>query len=153
MVHSANEDAFVRHCCELLAAAGACRARRLFGGFGISVDGLTFALVAWDTLYLKADAASAPRFEAAGCRPFVYTARGSSVRLGYFSAPDEALDSPQLMAPWALQALDCALKAAAGRRARARPNRASPANTTRPATSRPLAPAPRAAARRRSSSG
>ena len=37
---------FARYCCELLHAAGPCVARRMFGGYGISTDGLTLALQA-----------------------------------------------------------------------------------------------------------
>ena len=37
---------FARYCCELLHATGPCVARRMFGGYGISTDGLTLALQA-----------------------------------------------------------------------------------------------------------
>lgn len=31
--------------------------------------------------------------------------------MNHYSAPEEAMESPELMAPWARLALDCALKA------------------------------------------
>ena len=50
---------FADHCLELLAAVGPCVARRMFGGWGISTDGLTLAIIAdlgeGERLYLKAD--------------------------------------------------------------------------------------------------
>ena len=117
---------FVSHCLELLAPLGAVRSRRMFGGWGLYLDDLFIALIADDRLYLKADAASRPSFEAAGCEPFVYNAKVKAVSLGYWTAPAEALESPPLMAPWARLALQAALAAravapAARRRAQAAP--------------------------------
>jgi DNA transformation protein len=105
------EPEFVSHCRELLSPLGAVRVRRMFGGWGLYVDELFVALIAFDRLYLKADATTRPRFEAAGCQPFVYDARGKSVSLGYWTAPDEALESPALMTPWARLAVQAALAA------------------------------------------
>jgi DNA transformation protein len=87
----------------------------MFGGFGISTDGLTIAwlldLGQGDTLYLKADNDTRSLYEAAGCKRFTYTAKGVEKTVNYYSAPDDAMESPELMAPWARQALACALKA------------------------------------------
>ena len=64
-----------------------------------------------ETLYLKADEQTVPRFEAAGCTPFVYSAKGRRVSLHYWSAPTEAMDSPALMRPWGRLALEAAMRA------------------------------------------
>ena len=32
------DSRFADYCCELLASAGPCRAKRMFGGWGISID-------------------------------------------------------------------------------------------------------------------
>ena len=106
---------FARYCCELLHAAGPCVARRMFGGYGISTDGLTLALLvdlgAGEKLWLKASGDSQGRFEAAGCERFTYHAKSKPVHLHYYSAPDEAMESPALMAPWARLSLQAALTA------------------------------------------
>ncbi len=117
------EDEFVAHCTELLASAGAVRSRRMFGGRGFYIDELFVALIAGDRLYLKADAQTRSVFEAAGCTPFVYGGAGKSVTLGYFSAPDDAMESPPLMQPWARHALAAALRARAAKPAARRPAR------------------------------
>jgi DNA transformation protein len=106
---------FVAHCVELLASLGSVRTRRMFGGWGLYVDDLFIALIAFERLYLKADEASRERFAAAGCEPFVHDAAGKSVSLGYWTAPAEALDSPALMLPWARAAMQAALAAKAAR--------------------------------------
>jgi DNA transformation protein and related proteins len=105
----------VDHCLELLAPLGAVRARRMFGGHGIYCDDLFFALIAAERLYLKVDAQTRPTFEAAGCEPFVYSARTGAIAMGYWSVPAEAMESPALMRPWARQALSAALRARAAK--------------------------------------
>ena len=160
---------FAHYCCELLASAGPCVAKRMFGGFGISTEGLNIALLAnlgdGDTLWLKADDDTRSIFEAAGCRPFMYAAKGKTMKLNYYSAPADAMESPQLMAQWARLSLACALKARAAKAVRARPvarstakrgstaNTAAPVSPARPKTSRPDAAAARPRAPRKSRSG
>lgn len=108
--------AFVDHCQELLAPLGAMRSRRMFGGHGLYVNEIFIALIAAERLYLKVDATTRPRFEAEGCEPFVYDVKGQAHSLGYFSAPQEAMDAPALMLPWARLALAAALRARAAKR-------------------------------------
>lgn len=118
---SANHD-FAQYCCELLAPIGPCSARRMFGGFGIATGGLTVALIAdlgqGERLWLKANDASCSHFEAAGCTRFIYLAKGVAKSMNYYSAPDEAMDSPHAMAPWAERALAAALQARAPKKKR-----------------------------------
>lgn len=109
---------FADYCCELLASVGPCAAKRMFGGWGLSVDGLTMAIIAdlgaGEKLWLKADDATRSQFEAAQCQRFTYTTSkgGETIRrqMNYYSAPDNAMDSAHAMAPWARLALDNALK-------------------------------------------
>lgn len=113
MPTSAPASALLAHSIELLSALGCVRSRRMFGGHGLYVDERFVALIAFDRLFLKADATTAPRFAEAGCEPFVYEGAGRSVTVNYWTAPAEALDSPQAMLPWARLALQAALTAAA----------------------------------------
>lgn len=114
---------FADYCCELLASLGACTPRRMFGGWGISLDGLTVAIAtdlgSGQTLWLKADDETRSRFEATGCARFTYgmRQRGDIVdrSMNYYSAPEEAMDSAGAMAPWARLALQSALAARAAK--------------------------------------
>ena len=132
---TSNPD-FAQYCCELMAVVGPCRAKRMFGGWGISTDGLTIAIVAnlgaGDTLWIKADDASRTQFEAEGCARFIYEAKGKSMGMNYYSAPADAMESPALMAPWARMALQSALVAANAKAAKAS-RAARPAKTTKAA--------------------
>ena len=106
----------VEHALELFAGLGELRARPMFGGWGFHCDEQFFALIADETLYLKADAASEADFRAAGSVPFTYTYKdGRSVTMAYWSAPEEAMESPRLMHDWARTALAAALRAHPGR--------------------------------------
>lgn len=150
------DPAFAHYCCELLASAGHCTARRMFGGWGISVEGLTVAIVAdlgqGQKLWLKADDQSKGRHEAAGCERFTYLAKGVERSMNYYSAPEDAMESPQLMAPWARQALACALRAQSAKLP-LRPATRSQAKPPKPAISRAMAPAPKTRASRKSAKG
>ena len=104
-------DPFVLHACELLSCLGPCKATRMFGGYGLSVDGMNVAIIAWDTLFLKTNPETEPQWLAAGGRPFQYEAKGKTMRLHYHTPPEDALESPALMAPWARLALGAAVAA------------------------------------------
>lgn len=123
-------NGLVEHCLELMSPLGTVRARRMFGGHGLYLDDLFVAIIAFDRLYLKADESTRERFAGAGCEPFVYDSKGKPVSLGYWTVPAEAMESPQLMQPWARLAMEAALRAraarpsAAPRKARATPPKA-----------------------------
>jgi DNA transformation protein and related proteins len=106
---------FADYCCELLSSLGPCSARRMFGGWGISTEGLTVAILAdlggGATLWLKALPGDGQRYVDAACERFSYAAKGKSMGLNYYSAPADAMESPALMAPWARLALEAALNA------------------------------------------
>ena len=131
-----SRDALVEHCLELLSSVGAPTAQRMFGGHGLRVDGHFIALIAFERLYLKADAQSRPQFVAAGCEPFVYDSQRKAVTMSYWTVPPQAMDSPEQMRPWARLALEAALRAAAAKR---------PAAAARPKAKRRITPAGHAA--------
>lgn len=150
-----DRPAFVEHCVELLAPQGPVSAKRMFGGWGVYVDGLFIALIAADRLYLKVDADAMPVFRAAGCEPFCYDSQGHSTTLGYWSAPDDAIDSPTAMQPWARLALRAAVAARAAKPRRALKPKPSPARASAPRSAAAAKPAPATpgVARRRRSGG
>jgi len=109
-----NDSGFVSHCLELLAPLGRTSSRRMFGGHALYIDGLCMALIIQDTLYLKVDDTSRPLAERAGCKPFTYdTKKGERAALGYYTAPEESMESPAEMLPWARRALAAAVAARA----------------------------------------
>jgi DNA transformation protein and related proteins len=107
---------------EQLAHAGRVAPRVMFGGVGLYLDGLFFALIDDDTLYFKADDASRKRYEAAGSRPFCPDPSRPEQAMGYWQVPAEVLEDPEALAAWAREAVGVAL-AKRGARRRAPPAR------------------------------
>jgi DNA transformation protein len=103
---------FIDHMSDLLAPLGTLRGRRMFGGYGLYCDGLFFALIANDVLYLKADDRNRPAFEAAGQRPFKPFDDKPST-LSYYPVPEEDFEDGDALLTWARGALDAALRAKA----------------------------------------
>ncbi len=101
---------YVDYVMELLGPFGTVGARRMFGGHGLYLDGLMFAIVSEDTLYLKADDMNRIEFEQAGCEIFSYARQGKPARLNFFRAPEDAMESSELMLPWARTAYAAALR-------------------------------------------
>lgn len=114
----AAQDPFVAYLLELLSPLGDTAARRMFGGWGLYLDGTMIGLVAEETFYLKTDDQTRGAFEAAGSTPFVFEARKrtKTIVTGYWSVPEQALDAPDAMRPWAQLALDAARRKPAAKK-------------------------------------
>ena len=98
---------------EQLAPLGPISSRSMFGGYCLYCNGVVFALVARDTLYLKADGQTRPDFEAAGLPPFRPFPDRPEV-MQYYQAPAEFFEDGDALLRWGRAAV------AAGRRAQAR---------------------------------
>jgi len=97
---------------EMFSALGAVSIRRMFGGKGVYHAGLIVALELRGEILLKADAVSAPEFEAAGAKRWAYEGKtGKVVQMPYWSIPEDAFDDPDLMAGWVRLAYEAALRA------------------------------------------
>jgi len=122
-----SDSGFVSHCLELLSPLGSTSSRRMFGGHALYIDGLCMALIIQDTLYLKVDDTHRPLFERAGCQPFTYAGKKDEVHvMSYYTAPEEAMESPAEMLPWARRGLAAAVAA----RAKAPPKKKPAAKAT-----------------------
>ena len=110
----AKPSEFVAHVIETMRRFGEVQARSMFGGWGLYREGLFFALILDDALYLKADDENVAQFEARQLQPCVYETKvGERIVMHYYAAPEEALENPEAMAVWATSAYGAALRAAA----------------------------------------
>ncbi|SFL58574.1 DNA transformation protein [Bradyrhizobium sp. NFR13] len=97
---------------ELFAGFGPVTIRRMFSGFGISADGINFALVLRGAVYLRADENSIPRFESEGSKCFQYEMRGKLRMIGsYWQLPERLYDDPDEVTEWARVAHAAAIRA------------------------------------------
>ena len=98
---------------DLFADFGPVAIRRMFSGYGISADGINFALALRGGLYFRADEASIPRFEAEGSTPFSYQTRAKTVTVNsYWQLPARLFDDSEELVDWARAALAAAQRAA-----------------------------------------
>ncbi|MGJ4932225.1 TfoX/Sxy family protein [Bradyrhizobium sp. HKCCYLS2038] len=106
---------------DLFAGFGPVTIRRMFSGFGISADGINFALALRSGLYLRADEASFAKFEAAGSKPFSYETRARTMTVrSYWQVPAHLFDDTDEFTLWARQAFVAAQTAAMAKRTRKR---------------------------------
>lgn len=74
--------------------------RKMFGGAGLYREGIMFALVAEDVLYLRTGEANREDFEARDCGPFKPYADKDTV-MPYHRVPEDLLEDSQELAAWA----------------------------------------------------
>ena len=106
---------FVERAVALLTPLGPVRAKSMFGGWGIFLDGVMLALIAQDALFFRVDEETKDSFEAAGSQPFVYEARGKRMEMAYWLAPDGSLEDSESLLPWAELGLAAAKRVKAKR--------------------------------------
>lgn len=120
-----ERSGFVDFVIELLGPFGTVQARRMFGGHGVYLDGLCFAIVADEALWLKTDEINRGEFEEVGCDAFAYMKGGRLAKMSYYRAPADAMESASEMLPWARSAYAAALRSHAKQQVEAA-RRASP---------------------------
>jgi DNA transformation protein and related proteins len=106
---------------DLFTHFGPVTIRRMFSGFGISVDGVNFALALRAGLYFRADEQNIPQFEAEGSGPFQYQQRktGKTVTVNsYWQLPARLFDDSEQLAIWARGGLSAAQRAVLKKRKR-----------------------------------
>jgi len=103
---------FVAHLVDLMSAIGDVRSKRMFGGYGLSVDDAMLAIVVDGMLYLKVDEANEPSFTERGLGRFVYQPKDRGpVAMSFCEAPTDVLDDRRAMIEWARPALAAAMRA------------------------------------------
>jgi DNA transformation protein len=100
---------------DLFEPVGGVSFRRMFGGMGIFRQGIMFALVADDVLYLKADESTTASFQSEGCGPFVYDGKDKPHVMPYWRLPERLYDEPDEFRDWALAAFAVAERSKVGK--------------------------------------
>lgn len=104
---------------DLFADFGLVAIRKMFSGYGISADGVNFALALRAGLFFRADEVTIPDFEAEGAKPFQYTTRAKTVTVNsYWELPARLFDDSEDLVRWARGALAAAQRAKVKKRPR-----------------------------------
>lgn len=110
---SKHEIEFAAFTVDNLQAMGPVYSKNMFGGFGVFLDGLMFGLIADNELFLKVDKENVAEFEELGMQPFTYEKQGKPMNLSYYQAPEECMESNELLVAWGNSGFGAALRAAA----------------------------------------
>lgn len=111
-----SQPEIVRQFLALTTPIGAVEAKPMFGGYGFYFEGMIFALEAYGKIWLKVDAETRARFEAAGSEPFLYEGKTRMVEMPYWTIPAEAMRGGAALKRWVGLSLDVARRAVARKR-------------------------------------
>jgi DNA transformation protein len=124
---------------DLFSDFGPVTIRPMFSGYGISVDGVNFAMALRAGLYFRADEVTIPQFEVEGSKPFQYQTRAKTVMVNsYWQLPARLFDDTEELSQWARAALGAAERAALKKQPKAR--KLARATKNKPAKKRAATP-------------
>ena len=101
-------EEYLGHVLDQLHSLGPVRAKRMFGGAGLYLDGRMFGLIADDILYLKVDDSNRMDYESAGTEPFRPFGKAA---MPYFEVPADILEDGDGLREWGRKALAVAERA------------------------------------------
>lgn len=101
----------IHQLCGLCLPLGEVQTRPMFGGHGLYLEGVMFALEADGVIYLKVDKETKPDFQKTNSVPFVYEGKNKPVEMSYWRCPSDSLISTENFLPWAERALAAAKRA------------------------------------------
>ena len=89
-----------------LSGAGTITSRKMFGGVGVSVDGVFCAIISsTNTFYLRVGPNNIEDFQQAGMQKFT---GGKGAGMPYYEVPDEVLEESSSLDDWAARAKEAA---------------------------------------------
>ncbi|SPE27366.1 conserved hypothetical protein [Candidatus Sulfopaludibacter sp. SbA6] len=110
-----NKKEYLEFVTDWLAPLGEISERGMMGGHVLYCDGVVFALVANNVLYLKADDVTRPRFEALGLGPFRPFPDNPGT-MQFHLPPAEFFEDSEVMEEWGWAAVEVGRRAQAKRK-------------------------------------
>lgn len=99
---------------EAMAPEGEVTRKRLFGGATLYCQGVAFAILAFDALWFKADAASDAAWDSIAAPRFTVEREGGKTQsMNYRRAPEDVYDDPDALRRWGRLALEAEHRAPA----------------------------------------
>ncbi len=105
-------EGYIDYLLDQLNGLGDIGVRKMFGGAGLYLNGVFFAIVADDLLYFKVDDSNLHDYLSAGMMKF------HSLR--YYEVPAEVVEDREALAEWAEKAVDVAVRKLAARKKKRR---------------------------------
>jgi len=107
----AESKDLVNYITDMLQDLGHIDTKYMFGDWGLYLDGLFFAILVDDNLFVKVDDQSRESFERDKLEQFSYMRKGKRCFLSYYKVPDEAIDDIDSLKYWAQLGYQAALRA------------------------------------------
>jgi DNA transformation protein len=117
-------NAYLEFLLEQLGPLGNMSTRAMMGGYCLYCDGIVFALVARNALFLKADDINRPAFQARRLKPFRPFEDQDAV-MSYYEAPPEIFEDSDAMREWCGGSVEAGRRAHEKKKGKARRKRAS----------------------------
>lgn len=105
-----NKD-FVNYIADMLQDLGRIDARYMFGDWGLYLDGIFFAIIDDNRLFVKADEKNRYLFEKHNLERFSYMRQKKKCYLNYYAVPEDAIDDTDKLKYWAETGYHAALRA------------------------------------------
>ncbi len=104
---------FVDQVVDRLNQVAPVKARAMFGGYGLFVEGVMIALIADDVLYFKVDDHNREDYLAAGVEPFIYDGKHKPIQMSYYRLPNEIFTDLECLHRWVEAAQGAAVRSKA----------------------------------------
>lgn len=106
-----KNDEFIEYLKDIFSNIDGITFRSMFGGHAIYKNGVTFAIVAYGTLYFRVDDSNRRDFEDQNCQPFTYeTKHGPRVMKSHLELPSAVLEDENELPLWVEKSYKASLK-------------------------------------------
>lgn len=105
----ATSTDFLNYVLDQLAAWGDIDTKRMFGGVAFFRDGLAFAMVAKDVVYLKVDETNIDKFIAQGSTPLKPFKSDALVK-SFYNVPPDVFEDSDVFIEWAKESFEIQVK-------------------------------------------
>ncbi len=84
--------------------------RKMFGGYGIYLNGVIFGIIAEDVLYFKVDDSNQEEFVSRGSKMLTYLSKGKEVPLPYWEVPADVLEDRGMLLDWMFTSVEVTIR-------------------------------------------
>ncbi|MGQ1910745.1 TfoX/Sxy family protein [Marinifilum sp. RC60d5] len=100
---------FLNYVLDQLSSWEGIYTKRMFGGVALYQDGLTFALIAYDVVYLKVDESNISKFIEQGSVP-LKPFKSDGIVKSFYNVPPDVFEDPDEFILWAKESFEIQVK-------------------------------------------
>lgn len=104
------DSEFIIFVAEQLESLGNLAVKRMFGGYSLSLNGISFALAFEDEIYFKVDDTNRAKYEKHGSKPFSYAKQGKEIIISNWSVPIDIIEDQEQLMLWAAESYEIAYR-------------------------------------------